>query len=124
MIIYIEASIAAFKQDFDTAIGKHLDLQKNTDIEEYYRLSSQIDLAELQLRLNQTSEGINGFKEVLEKTATSGFKYLEMRSLKRLKELNAISSEPTLINNLEHLIEHHPKIGSDYVDSLEFMLPM
>jgi hypothetical protein len=83
-----------------------------------------MDLAELCLQLNKTPEGIEQYKEALEKAAISGFKYLELRVLRRLHDLNVVASEPKLFSKMEQLTEHQPKLGSNYVDSLEFLLPM
>lgn len=124
--IYLEASIAALRQDFDKAIFYHLQLQGNEYVEEYYRLASKIDLGDLYLRLDRTSEAIDSYVQVLEQATESGFKYLEIRALRRLIGLNVeIDRElPALLRRLEQLTENQPPIGSDYVDRLEFMLPM
>ncbi len=124
LLTYLEASIVAFKQDFEEANHKHSELQKNLYLEEYYRITSQMDLAELYLRLNKTQEGIEQYRKVLEKATISGFKYLELRALRRLHDLNVVAREPKLFSKMGQLTEHQPKLGSNYVDSLEFMLPM
>jgi tetratricopeptide (TPR) repeat protein len=117
--VYTEASIAAIKGDYLNAERKYLQLQQDKYLEVYYRISSKLDLATIYLKTNRVNEAINLYKYCAKKASELGFKYLEIRALKKICDIRFDESLATKIDALHRDIY---TIGSSYIDNLEFLI--
>jgi len=119
--LYTEASIAAIKGNYIIAERKYLQLQQDKHLEVYYLISSHLDLATIYLKTNRVDEAINLYQYCAEEASKLGFKYLEVRALKKACEIRFDESLATKIDGLDRNIY---TIGSSFIDNLEFLIPV
>lgn len=119
--LYTEASIAAIKGNYIIAERKYLQLQQDKHLEVYYLISSNLDLATIYLKTNRVDEAINLYQYCAEEASKLGFKYLEVRALKKACEIRFDESLAAKIDGLDRNIY---TIGSSFIDNLEFLIPV
>lgn len=119
--LYTEASIAAIKGNYSRAERKYLQLQQDKHLEVYYLISSHLDLATIYLKTNRVDEAINLYQFCAEEASKLGFKYLEVRALKKACEIRFDESLAAKIDGLDRNIY---TIGSSCIDNLEFLIPV
>lgn len=119
--LYTEASIAAIKGNYIIAERKYLQLQQDKHLEVYYLISSNLDLATIYLKTNRVDEARNLYKSCAEEAYKFGFKYLEVRALKKACEIRFDESLAAKIDGLDRNIY---TIGSSCIDNLEFLIPV
>lgn len=119
--LYTEASIAGIKGNYIIAERKYLQLQHDKHLELYYRITSKLDLATIYFKTNRVNEARNLYHSCADKASEMGFKYLEVRALKKVCE---IRFDESLIARIDALDREGYKIGSSFIDNLEFLIPV
>ena len=119
--LYTKAAIDAIEGNYLEAELKYLQLQQDKHLEVYYRISSGLDLATIYLRTNRIKEAIDLYRYCGKKAFESGFKYLEIRALRKVCELDFDGS---LAERRDSLHRDSYVIGSACIDNLEFLIPV
>lgn len=119
--LYTEASIAAIKGDYLNAEHKYLQLQQDKHLEVYYRISSLLDLAAIYLKTDRVKKAIDQYQYCVAKAFDLGFKYLEIRALRKVCEIHF---DESLVARRDALNRDPYIIGSSYIDNLEFLIPV
>ena len=98
-----------------------MQLQQDKHLEVYYRISSQLDLAAIYLKTDRVESAVNLYRECAKKALECGFRYLEVRALRKVCELDfdEFSGE-----RRDSLHRSSYKIGSTFMDNLEFLIPV
>lgn len=119
--LYTEASIAAIRGDYLNAKSKYLQLQQDKHLEAYYLISSKLDLATIELKKHKVTDAVDQYKFCADKAFEFGFKYLEIRALRKVCEINF---DESLAARRDALDREPYAIGSSYIDNLEFLIPV
>jgi tetratricopeptide (TPR) repeat protein len=119
--LYTQAAIDAIEGNYSKAELKYLQLQQDKHLEVYYRISSKLDLATIYSRTNRIKEAVDLYRYCAEKAFESGFKYLEVRALRKVCELNF---DESLAERRDSLHRDSHVIGSPCIDNLDFLIPV